>query len=105
MIGPKIAPSKALKKHMTGLLDVISAPDKLATDLYNNDLIAKSIEDEVLTTSGLSRYAKASKIVNDFQRQLNVFDERDTFVKFCDVLKKQGNPALERKAKEMLYEV
>lgn len=100
-----MSPSKILKKHMSSLLEVISDPDKLAIDALNEDLIGKSLQDDVLTTIGLSRYAKASKIVCDFQRQLSVFDESEVFVKFCQVLKKQDDAKLERKAKEMLCEL
>ena len=98
-------PSKILKKHMTSLLEVIGDPDKVATDSYNEELIGKSVQDAILTTTGLSRYNKASKLVNDFQRHLTVFDERDLLVKFCEVLKKQGDAKLQRKAKEILYEL
>ena len=101
----KVAPSKVLRKHMSDILDLVSDPNRLATDMYNNELISRSVQDEVHTTLGLSRYIKASKIVNDFQRQLNVFDDAESLKKFCEVLKSQGDPKLERKAKEMLYDL
>lgn len=90
---------------MTKLLDLISNPDKLATDCCNKKLISKSTQDDVLTTNGISRYSKASKIVHDFQRQLEVYDEQHLLKSFCDVLREQGNPQLERKAKEILYDL
>ena len=90
---------------MPSLLDIIGDPDKLATDLLSKSLISHSIQDAVLTTSGLSRYSKASMIVNDFQRQLNVFDERETLVNFCQVLMEQKDAKVEKKAKEILYEL
>ena len=101
----KLAPSKVLKKHMADILDLVSDPNRLATDLYNRELISRSVQDDVHTTLGLSRYNRASKIVNDFQRQLNVFDDAESLKKFCEVLKSQGDPKLERKAKEMLYDL
>lgn len=101
----RTAPSKVLKKHMSKLLELISNPDKLATDCYNKNLISKSTQDDVLTTTGISRYSKASRIVNDFQRQLEVYDEQRLLKKFCDVLKEQGDTTLERRAKEILNDL
>ena len=100
-----VSPYKILKSNLTDLLEVISAPDKLANDLLANNLIGASLQKEVLTTPNLSQYAKASKLVNKVLHSLETFDDCKTLVKFCDILKKQDDPDLCRIANTMIREL
>ena len=86
------------------MLGVISDSDSLANDLSSADLIPYSVKDEVITTNR-SRYQKASKLVNEFERSLRVSNKREMLISFCEVLKKQENPALKRIAEDILSEI
>ena len=97
-----MSPYKILQSNLTNLLEVISAPDKLANDLLANNLIGDSLQKEVLTTPSLSHNDKASKLVNKVLHSLKTFDECKKLVKFCDILKKQDDPDLSRIANTMI---
>ena len=97
-----MSPYKILKSNLTDLPKVISAPHKLANDLFAYDLIGASLQKEVLTTPSLSHYDKGSKLVNKVLHSLETFDECKTLVKFCDILKKQDDPDLSRIANTMI---
>ena len=86
---------------MSEMLGIISDTEKLANDLSSADLISHEVKDEVITTNH-SRYQNASKLVNEIERLLGVFNEPDILILCCEVLKKQENPALRRKAEDLL---
>ena len=89
------------------MLGMISDPDseRLPNDLSSANLIPYSIKDDLISTKGLSRYQKASKLLNEIERSLRNLNTPETLEKFCLVLKKQENPALKRMAGEMLKEL
>ena len=88
---------------MSEMLGVISDTERLANDL-SVDLIPYSVKDEVVTTN-LSRYQKASKLLSEIERSLRVFNTPEILMSYCEVLKKQENPALKRIAKDILSEL
>ena len=89
------------------MLGVISDPDteRLPNDLSSANLIPYSIKDDLISTKGLSRYQKASKLLNEIERSFSNLNTPETLEKFCLVLKKQENSALKRMAGEMLKEL
>ena len=94
-----------LESHLTQLLDIITVPDKLANDLSSANLIASAVKTRVLTTPNLDQYQKASILVNEVINSLKAFNDPETLVKFCDVLKIQDDPNLVRIANTMLKEL
>ena len=89
------------------MLGVISDPDteRLPNDLSSANLIPYAIKDDLISTKGLSRYQKASKLLNEIERSLRNPNTPEILENFCLVLKKQENPALKRMAGEMLREL
>ena len=100
-----ISPHIILKKHTSELLAIISDPDKLAVDMWSADLLPDPVKENVLTTIGLSRFQKSSKLLDEVYRSLKVFKRSDILVKFCEVLKIQRNAGLTRIANEMLKQL
>ena len=88
---------------MSEMLGVISDTERLANDLSSVDLIPYQVKDDVITTN-LSRYQKASKLLNEIERSLRVFNKPEILISYCEVLRKQEIPALTRIAKDMLGE-
>ena len=86
------------------MLGVISDTERLANDLSSADLIPYPVKDDVITTN-VSRYHKASKLLNEIERSLRVFNKPEILNSYCEVLKKQENPALTRIANAMLKEL
>ena len=84
---------------------MISGPDKLANDLSSVDLISDQVKDDVLTTLGISRYQKCSILLNEIQRSLNVFNERERLISFCEVLKQQNDWTLSRICDDMMRQL
>ena len=89
------------------MLGVISDSDteRLPNDLSSANLIPYSIKDDLISTKGLSRYQKASKLLNEIERSLRNLNTPETLETLCVVLKKQENQALKRMAGEMLKEL
>ena len=88
-------PHHILKSHFTSILDAISNTTMLANDLSSVNLITDTVKDKVLTTTNLSRYERASMLMNEVQRSLKVYNKPETLVSFCNVLKKQSIPSVE----------
>ena len=84
---------------------MISGPDKLANDLSSVDLISDQVKDDVLTTLGISRYQKCSILLNEIQRSLNVFNEQERLILFCEVLKQQNDWTLSRICDDMMRQL
>ena len=99
------SPYDIVKRHTSELLDVISGPDKLANDLSSVDLISDHVKDDVLTTLGISRYQKCSILLNEIQKSLNVFNERENLISFCEVLKQQNEWTLSRLSDDMMRQL
>ena len=91
---------------MSEMLGVISDTERLANDLSSVDLIPYPVKDDVITTN-LSGYQKASKLLNEIQRSLKsqILNTPEILISYCEVLKKQQNPALTRIAQNMLKEL
>ena len=98
-------PLDILKKHVSEILGVISDTERLANDLSSVDLIPDSVKDAVRTIPSLSRYERASRLVNAVESQLKSCDTPQLLSRFCDVLNRQGDLALLRIAKEMVDEL
>ena len=80
------SPSCIFKRHMSEMLGVISDTERLANDLSSVDLISYQLKDDVMTTN-LSRYQKASKLLNEIERSLRVFSKPETLISYCEVLR------------------
>ena len=93
------------KKHTSELLGIISDPDKLAVDMWSADLVPDPVKDNVLTTLGISRFQKSSKLLDEVYRSLKEFNSPDILVKFCEILKIQRNAGLTRIADDMLKQL
>ena len=102
---PESSPFRIFKRHMSEMLDVISDTDRLANNLSIDDLVSYPVKDNVLSTPSLSRYQRASKLLNEIERSLKTFDEPKTLAKFCHVLKKQHNPILTKISAKMMKEL
>ena len=89
------------------MLGVISDPDteRLPNDLTSANLIPYSIKDDLISTKSLSRYQKASKLLNEIERSLRNLNTPEILETFCVVLKKQENQGLKYMAGEMLKEL
>ena len=89
------------------MLGVISDPDteRLPNDLLSANLIPYSVKDDLISTKHLSRYQKASKLLNEIERSLRDLNTPEILKNLCLVLKKQKNQALKRIAGEMLKEL
>ena len=98
-------PHRILKKHTSELLGIICDPEKLALDLWSAGLIPDPVKENVLTTLGLSRFQKTTKLLDEVYRSLKVFKRSETLVKFCEVLKIQRNAGLTKIADEMLKQL
>ena len=61
--------------HLSKILDAVTEPDRLANDLSSADLISGHVAESVLTTPSLSRYDKASRLLEEFQRLLKVSND------------------------------
>ena len=100
-----IYPHIILKKHTSKLLGIISDPDKLAVDMWSADLVPDPVKDNILTTLGISRFQKSSKLLDEIYRSLKEFNSPDILVKFCEILKIQQNAGLTRIADDMLKQL
>ena len=89
---------------MSKMLDVISDTERLANDLSSVDLIPYPVKDDVITTN-LSRYQKASKLLNEIERSLRAFDNPEILISYCEVLRKQKNRNLTIIAQNMLTDL
>ena len=98
-------PHHILKRHTSELHDSISEPDKLATDLWSAGLLPDPVKDNILTTVGLSRLQKTTKLLDEVYRPLKVFNGTDMLLKFCKVLKRQQNPGLTRISDDILKQL
>ena len=89
------------------MLGAISDPDteRLPNDLLSANLIPYSIKDDLISTKHLSRYQKASKLLNEIERSLRDLNTPEILENLCLVLKKQKNQALKRIAGEILKEL
>ena len=90
---------------MTDMLDAISDTERLANDLSSVNLIPYPVKDDVITTNLLSRYQKASKLLNEIERSLRVFNKPETLISYCEVLRKQKNRPLAIIAQNMLTDL
>ena len=92
---------------MSEMLGMITDSDteRLLNDLSCVDLIPYSVKDNVLTTKSLSRYERASMLLNEAERPLRESNTPEILEKFCEVLKKQSNSALTRIAENILKEL
>ena len=87
-------PFNILKRHFSEILDVVYDANRLANDLWAVNLISNVVKDDIITTSTVSRYEKASKLLNEVQRSLKTSRNSEALILICKVLIKQGNSAI-----------
>ena len=87
-------PFNILKRHFSEILDVVYDANRLANDLWAVNLISNVVKDDIITTSTVSRYEKASKLLNEVQRSLKTSKNSKALILLCEVLTKQGNSAI-----------
>ena len=63
------------------------------------------MKDDLISTKGLSRYQKASILLNEIHRSLRHTNKPEILENVSEVLTKQENPALTRIAEHMLKEL
>ena len=95
-------PHTILKRQVSRLSKAISNPDRLATDMWSNDLISDVFKD-MLNTRDLSRLDKNDKLLTEMHRHLeNSSCSQQLLGTFCSVLKGQGDPTLNQIAYDMV---
>lgn len=99
------SPNDVLKKYTAKLVDCISDPERMANNLFSVDLISMSIKDQIITSIGISRYSKASIIMNEVYRNISDGNEIKKFKTFCDVLKLDATDTMEVIVLKMEQEV
>ena len=82
-------------------------PERLANDLYSQDLIGFTLKDDIVTYKNGSRYTLASKLINEIDRQLELErscgqDVRCIVLKFCKILQKMDSPVLSKLSTEIM---
>ena len=107
MLIDSTTPLTIFTRHVNEMLGVISDPDteRLPNDLSSANLIPYCIKDDLISTKGLSRYQKASKLLNEIERSLRNLNTPETLETFCLVVKKQENQGLKKIAGKMLKEL
>ena len=98
-------PHNILKPHIPHLLGLIPNPDKLAKQLSSYGLISEKIKDEMVNEPSLSRFKKASRLLNEVQRVLELSSDPKMLKSFCYTLKEQDNPALNGVADTILNQI
>ena len=67
-------------------MESISHPERVAFELYSQDLISPKVRDETLKITGSSTYVKASKLVATVKDQ--IVANPSVFPKFLSVLRR-----------------
>ena len=98
-------PHNILKPHVPHLLGLIPNPNKLAKQLSSYGLISEKIKDEMLNEPSLSRFEKASRLLNEVQHVLELSSEPKMLKSFCYILKEQDDPALNGVADTILNQI
>ena len=81
-------------------------PVKLANHLYSKELITYRTKDDVNTIPILSRYDRASKLINNFEQLLMESSQAESMLlKFCGVLEEMGDPGLQRISQEIKKDI
>ena len=94
--------SIVLKEHNPMLQNLLSDPDKLSDELWAKQLLSSAVRERIKTTLGFSRYDKASMILTEVSRYIELPDSKDVFIPFCDVLVNHGQPGLKEIAEKMI---
>ena len=84
------------------LLGLLSDPDKLSDELWAKDLLSDAVRDRIKTTLGICRYDKASMILTEVSRYIELPASSDAFIQFCDVLVNHEQPGLKEIAEKMI---
>ena len=79
--------------------------NRLANDLWSVDLISNVVKDNIVSTPSVPRYEKASKLLNEVQRCLQVNNNSETLTSFCRVLTNQKNSVISLICKTMMKEL
>ena len=98
-------PHNILKPHVPHLVGLIPNPDKLAKQLSSYGLISEKIKDEMLHEPSLSRFKKASRLLNEVQHVLELSSDPKMLKSFCYILKEQDDPALNGVADTILNQI
>ena len=84
---------------------MVSDPNRLANDLWGVDLISNVVKDNIISTTSVPRYEKASKLLNEVQRSLNVNENPETLISLCKVLTNQKHAVISMICKTMMKEL
>ena len=89
-------PTELLRDHYANLTGIISTHLLQVTDaFYTKRLITRATKEEILTTMGISDYAKASRLMHVIETGLTAGPDPVLYLtEFCDVLKNQQPQAL-----------
>ena len=98
-------PHNILKPHVPHLVGLIPNPDKLAKQLSSYGIISEKIKDEMLHEPSLSRFEKASRLLNEVQHVLELSSDPTMLKSFCYTLKEQDDPALNEVADTILNQL
>ena len=86
------------------MIELVSSPEKLAVDLWAADFIAYQTKDDVVSTQ-TSNYAKASKLLHEVFVYFKECDERKEMERFCEIIKKDCNPGIEKVTDSILSHI
>lgn len=84
-------PTELFQDHYEDLVEIISTHLlHLLNALYTKRLITRATKGEILTTMGISDYAKASRLMHVIETVLRASPNPEHYLtNFCDVLKNQ----------------
>ena len=98
-------PHDILKFHIPHLCGVIANPDKLVNDPSLVTLIPDTVKDTLLNNLTLSRYQKASTLLDAIHHNLEECSDPQILKSFCYILKVQDDSALDGIANTMLKQL
>ena len=81
---------KVFKLYFSKLVDSISHPERLALELYSQEMISRKVRDEAMKITGPSTYDRALKLVESVEDQIAV--KPSVLHKFLSVVR--GDPSL-----------
>lgn len=89
-------------RQCTPRINELIDPLKFANDLCSVDILTDSDVEEIQSTTGISRYNKASLLMGKVKRYFSGIVKEGYFMCFCEQLEKQGNNLLTEISKEMI---
>ena len=93
-----------LTRHTPRLLGIVSDPQKLSNELCAKMLLSEATKDKI-TTPAIGRHKKIRMIMDEVSLDFQQTEDKDRFIRFCNVLKEHGQPGLTELAEEMLSSI